>query len=299
MILNNSASTIDFNKMECIPECDAAFPVACYEYDLRARTEPWHWHDELEATIIVSGRARFLLEGEEYLLNAGDGYFVNANALHSLLDFNNEHCLIRCVVFKKEIVGGYANSVFWHKYVLPVVGRQDFFGAVLTPVKPEQAAVLRTIEEAFGQCRYERDCEPRVRELLTGMLSLVAKGINQSQTSVTRAEWGYIAKIKGMLLYIWLNYSAPVTLDLIAAAGRVSKNECLLCFRKTVAISPIQYLKNYRLQKAADALRLTKKQVADIAESCGFPDKSYFTKAFVSKFGVSPLQYRRAAVKDE
>ncbi len=35
----------------------ALFPVACYYDDLTTESLPWHWHDELEALIVVEGTA--------------------------------------------------------------------------------------------------------------------------------------------------------------------------------------------------------------------------------------------------
>lgn len=52
MILSGSSSTIDFSRMEFIPECNREFPVACYKYDLFDRIEPWHWHDQFEIALI-------------------------------------------------------------------------------------------------------------------------------------------------------------------------------------------------------------------------------------------------------
>ena len=76
----------------------------------------------------------------------------------------------------------------------------------------------------------------------------------------------------------------------------------MLCFNKTVGTSPIQYLKNYRLEKAEELLRVTNKKVeaaqdvrfdAFQTELCGFQDKSYFTKSFREKFGKAPLEVRK------
>ena len=73
VILSDRTSTIDFSKMEFIPECSADFPTACYAYNLLSRTEPWHWHDQFEIAFLLSGQAKLLLEGREYLLSAGSG----------------------------------------------------------------------------------------------------------------------------------------------------------------------------------------------------------------------------------
>ena len=54
----------------------------------------------------------------------------------------------------------------------------------------------------------------------------------------------------------------------------------------------IEYLNEYRIEKAARKLRLTDLSVTDIAYSCGFSDLSYFIKTFKRIKGVSPGKYR-------
>ena len=95
MILSGSSSTIDFSKMEFIPECDREFPVTCYEYDLCERIEPWHWHDQFEAALVEGGEAFLCIEGCEYSLRPGEGYFINSGALHSISNISGKSCRVR------------------------------------------------------------------------------------------------------------------------------------------------------------------------------------------------------------
>lgn len=296
MIFSDSESTIDFSKMEYIPECDREFPAACYEYDLFSRTEPWHWHDEFEAAVIESGTARLMLEGEEYILKEGNAYFVNSGILHSLTDIGKAHCMIRCAVFRKELVGGFEESVFYRKYLVPLAGRNDYFGGVFKKDVPWQEKIIDDLEQVFGLFRNENEgFEYKTRELLTDFCAVTVKNLPPYDENRGNTVKNYVSGIKKMLLYIWQNYQKSITLSDIANAGMVSKNECMLCFGKTVETSPIQYLKNYRLQKAKEMLLSTDKKVTEISELCGFADKSYFTRAFQEKFGESPLKFRKAA----
>lgn len=293
MILSGSSSTIDFSKMEFIPECDREFPVTCYEYDLCERIEPWHWHDQFEAALVEGGEAFLCIEGCEYSLRPGEGYFINSGALHSLSNISGKSCRVRCVVFTKEFVGGFADSVFWRKYLLPLVERRDFSGCVLSAENEWQAKIRRCIEEIFALFKSEADMYELVAtELVTKIVALAAENSAHSFAE-EHAENNYISKVKTMLLYIWQNYQRQITLSDIAKAGALSKNECMLCFNKTVGTSPIQYLKNYRLEKAEELLRVTNKKIGEISELCGFQDKSYFTKSFREKFGKAPLEVRK------
>ena len=67
-------------------------------------------------------------------------------------------------------------------------------------------------------------------------------------------------------------------------------------FRQLTGDSFTQYLKNYRLEVAAVRLRGEKIKVSEIALSCGFPNLSYFSRAFLEKFGLTPSDYRRTPV---
>lgn len=294
MILSGSSSTIDFSRMEFIPECNREFPVACYKYDLFDRIEPWHWHDQFEIALIEGGNAVLNIEGTEYTVSSGEGYFVNSGALHSLANINGKKCGVRCVVFTKEFVGGFPDSVFFRKYLAPLSEPGRFSGCILKNDCGWQFGICGCIAKIFSLCESEEEMyELKTRELLTEAIALAANNIPAQKAKSSAFEQNYIAKTKTMLLFIWRNYGGPVTLSDIAKAGAVSKNECMLCFGKTVGISPIQYLKNYRLEKAEEMLRLTDKKVAEISELCGFQDKSYFTKAFREKFGETPFSIKK------
>lgn len=64
--------------------------------------------------------------------------------------------------------------------------------------------------------------------------------------------------------------------------------------RKMKAISNktvIEFLKDYRLERAAQLIRQKTGTVAEIAFEVGYENPSYFTKSFQDKFGVLPSEY--------
>ena len=73
----------------------------------------------------------------------------------------------------------------------------------------------------------------------------------------------------------------------------ISVSEALRCFHNTIGLTPIQYTKYYRVQRAADMLLNTDQKIARIGEACGFQEMSYFAKAFREQMGVTPSEYRR------
>ena len=63
-------------------------------------------------------------------------------------------------------------------------------------------------------------------------------------------------------------------------------------FQKIYKTSPSRYIKNKRLEKAAQLLSMTHKRILDIIPECGFKNSSHFTRLFHEKFSLSPSAFR-------
>lgn len=64
-------------------------------------------------------------------------------------------------------------------------------------------------------------------------------------------------------------------------------------FKKLIGVSPIQYLSDHLMQKAAELLTTTASGVSQISEELGFDDVKYFSRKFKKQYGVSPASYRK------
>jgi len=64
--------------------------------------------------------------------------------------------------------------------------------------------------------------------------------------------------------------------------------------KQLTQLSPVEYVRKTRLNKAAIMLRRGDENVAEIAYSTGFSDQSYFTACFKKQFGFTPRAYRKA-----
>ena len=64
-------------------------------------------------------------------------------------------------------------------------------------------------------------------------------------------------------------------------------------FKQHVGIPPGRYLQQCRLDKAAEKVLMSNKQIGRIAEECGFEDQQYFSRIFKQYIHISPNQYRK------
>ena len=99
-------------------------------------------------------------------------------------------------------------------------------------------------------------------------------------------------RLQNMLTFIHQHFEDKLTLEEIAASASVSTRECIRCFQKTIDRTSIEYLMEYRMDRARKYLEETPMTVTDISLHCGFSSNAYFGKIFREKFGMTPLQYR-------
>lgn len=84
-----------------------------------------------------------------------------------------------------------------------------------------------------------------------------------------------------------------LTLDDVAAAVGLSTFHLMRVFKRSIGVTPHQYLMRVRLLRAIDLLRDTRQPVTSIAYEAGWSDLSNFTRTFQRDVGCSPGQFRR------
>lgn len=82
--------------------------------------------------------------------------------------------------------------------------------------------------------------------------------------------------------------------DLARAAG-MSADRLERAMRRSLGISPKQYLIRRRAERAATLLATTEHSIASIAADCGYYDQSQLTRQFRSHAGMTPSEYRAVA----
>ena len=88
--------------------------------------------------------------------------------------------------------------------------------------------------------------------------------------------------------------NSDITIDDIAQAVAVSRTSLHRKMKQMMGTSPIEFLREARIRKAAKMLTTTEKNVSEIAYLCGFSDPKYFSKCFKTTFGQTPTEYKQA-----
>ncbi len=88
----------------------------------------------------------------------------------------------------------------------------------------------------------------------------------------------------------------PWTVDDLARRVGASRSGLAQRFTDLLGVPPMQYLAQWRMQLAAQQLRVADRSLASVAEEVGYDSEAAFNRAFKREFGVPPATWRRGAV---
>lgn len=83
-----------------------------------------------------------------------------------------------------------------------------------------------------------------------------------------------------------------LNIDVIAAQFGMGRTNFYRKVRELMGMSPNDYLRKCRMERAAELLRTTVLPVADVCAQVGMPDAQYFSRVFKGYFGMPPSVYR-------
>lgn len=291
----SSIEVNDSSKEEILPGFTPEFPYIATYAELDKYLEPftpWHWHRPVELFYIQSGCLEYSTPHGKWLFPAGSGGFANSNVLHTSRFQKGHNQNIQLVhLFDPAFLAGEQGSLIEKKYILPLTTAPGVEMLPLFPEDPVQADILRDIQAAFALPEGEWGYEMKLREILTGIwlkLFDLARPAMEKGGS-TDAD----AKIKKLMIYIHEHYQEPISIEELARTVPVSRRACFRLFRENLHMTPVEYIRTFRLQKACQMLARSKESVTQIAYLCGLGSSSYFGKVFRERYQCTPLEYRR------
>ena len=218
----------DDRKREVKEHGSFAFPVACYSNDQNTIPVPWHWHDELEMIVIEKGSALVRFSSEKYEVTEGNGCFINAGVLHSVEKTSDACMKERCLVFHPRLIGGSIDSVFWQKYVLPVISDRSLPGVFLDKTIPWQQKMISHICTAWEICAGEKEAyEIMTRNELSSCISILKQQQPIQQKLFSEKAQRQNERMKTMLKFIQQHFDESILIRQIAASASVSESECM------------------------------------------------------------------------
>lgn len=147
--------------------------------------------------------------------------------------------------------------------------------------------VFRELYEAAAE---DAPIFPRLK--LAELFLLLAQSPIQPETEtyLPRGQEKLIRHLRDHIVGDELHYSS---LQDLAAEHGISVSFLQKSFKQVYGLPVYQYLKVYRLEKAASALHNSQRSVTKIALDAGYTNPAKFSEAFRKHYGLPPSEYRK------
>lgn len=100
-------------------------------------------------------------------------------------------------------------------------------------------------------------------------------------------------KLNRVIDFIETNLHDSIGLDDLAARAGLSVNHFLRVFKLATGVTPYNFVRRRRLERARKLLADDTMPLAQLALECGFANQAHFTAAFSREIGIPPGRYRR------
>jgi len=263
---------------------------AVIEHDLPAFDTTWHFHPEIELTLITRSSGRRIVGNSLESFTAGDLVLLGPNLPH-----------------------------FWQNDGPPRAGRA---GAIVIQFNhdtwspqfwaaPEVTAIERLLQRSARGLVFSgpsaRSAAMRIRHLprlrglpafleLLAILDLLSRGRSRPLCPDhyephldRRAE----ARLGRAIAFLSEHYREPITLPEIARHAAMAPAAFSRYFKRVTGTNVMAFLNDLRVERACRQLRETPHGIGHIALEAGFTTLSSFNRRFRERMQCSPRDYRQ------
>lgn len=292
----NNTVRVDEKGRELQNHGNLAFPCAWYCSGPNQGDVPWHWHEEIELVYLSKGTLQCAVGNRRFPLRKGEALFINTGIPHAFFEESGIPYEESDIVFHPRLIYGDVGSIFYEKYILPLMRCPSMAGFAFRKDLDWQREAALSIKEAVTVCRTKPELyEFTVREALTNVFTLLLRH-NSGELQQTEARSSFLMeRVKRMLDHFHSHYQESISVEQLAKQANICKRECQRDFKKVLGLTPTQYFEQYRLAMSLRLLTESSCSIIEIADQCGFQSPSYFTKLFREKYGVTPTAFRSGA----
>lgn len=252
----------------------------------------WHWHEEVQVTMIIEGEFTCQVEMNDMHLQEGDIVFINSGLMHQIRPCKLAQGKLYSFIWRGELIGGNRNSDIYKECVESVLsGSLPYikWGRDVSEYD-EMASALRKIVSLYEE--KEHAYQLRILSLLSALWLRIYERIPEGNSAVRVESERDKQRVKAAIEYMQENYHEQLRLDDIAEAAYISRSELCRSFQRTINMTPMEFLMQYRIRQSLVLLKNRDLRILDIAEMIGFCSPSHFGSYFHKYMGCTPREYR-------
>ena len=250
----------------------------------------------LEIHHCLEGRIECETEGGAYLyLSPGDLLVDSYNRKNKMSSFPLCHYHgITMTICMEELTEETAEIL--SRFSLDLDG---LFERYRTKSQPFVMRVETRIEQLFAEL-YDTPENLRATLYRTKALELLAQ-LEIVNVSDAKQERPYfyrtqVEKVKAIMTLMTAHPEKHYTIKELSALYDISESALKSCFKGVYGVAVYTYMRNYRMDMAAQLLVQTERPITEIAGAVGFTNSSKFSEAFKAVKGHTPMDFRKQII---
>lgn len=221
---------------------------------------------------VVSGSANFLINGHRREIHSGQFYVMHPHCKISYTTIPQVPWTIQWVIADGTALDSLLETL--------KLTRQD---PVLTLSVPNRLPLLfdRLLEKMTRPTLSEN------LECLALLYEIFAVLADEQPRRISNPH------VREAVSYISLHFAEDFTIGELASKLHLNNNYFSKLFKQELGVTPMQWIQALRFSRAEYMLRHSDASVAEIAQTVGFQDSLYFSRAFKAHTGFSPSIFRQ------
>jgi len=258
----------------------------------------YHFHPELELTLIIAGEGKRFIGNQISDFRPGDLVLLGSNLPHCWQNHRKDWLLEEVEVdgaqalvihFRRDFLGedflsneaclGLKNLLEKAKTGFSIVGptqdriAREMLALVDMPPFPQLISFLQILHTI-------------------GISTADVQAIETTEGNYAIAE-GDLERINRVYAYVIANYTQEVHLDEVAHLANMTETAFCRYFKKVTNKTFVELVTEFRVKHACTLLRTTSKPMIEVCFESGFGNLSHFNKQFKTWMKTPPLQYRK------
>ncbi len=278
-------------QLETIPLENNSASIHFFKRDVAFFEPYWHYHPELELTLIKKGLGMRTVGDQIENYEENDLVLLGANLPHNYVSTPMEipsNSIAYVFQFSQHLFDSFPECAVLYK----------LFSSARKGIKfenpPEQ--LLKKIEA------YE-DLTP-LQGLISFLEILLALCDHVAQRNLSSVSFKenplankYQNRVSEVTSYIFENFSKNIKLEQVAQFSGMTTNSFCRWFKQSTGLTFVTYLNRLRIERACHYLLQTNWLISEIAYQTGFESIPHFNRTFKKLKAQSPKDYRKRIVR--
>ncbi|MFB5676369.1 AraC family transcriptional regulator [Paenibacillus terreus] len=257
---------------------------------------PLHNHDFIEINYVYSGECRQVINGREVKLAQGQCCLLDVDVPHSIAPLEENDIIINIIMKHETVSQLFFSRLHQHGLVY------DFLANAVVENRRHDRYILFHSEdnENLQYLIKNMICEfmdPREysQDMLKHYIPLVFTELMRVYQHDKNFELEHQTRrgsIVDILEYIEAHYN-DCTLTELAQRFNFNPNYLGNMIKERTGRTFLEWVQSQRMIRAGEQLRLTDKQIHEVAAEVGYEGISFFNRKFKEHYGVTPGQYRK------